>query len=358
MTLSLDQAVRGAIDDVEKIVRVTGGRTAVARHLLEDLREADRLLAARLRRVARSFGDLGSRFTEASALAYQQQVQIMIVYVSGRIRGLTEHQARQAVLRGLQRSALTMERLERRFRGIVRPIRLRQAAQLRATARGVEASLLRQIPTSVDRYGIAMVNQFERVIRAGLLQGSTMDEMVGALTGHRGPRGLVPVASRVTPEGVVRLRNVKVPEGLFVRRRYWAERIVRSEVLRAYNGASLEGVKEMQQEFPDAQKKILAIMDLRTARDSIAVHGQVREFNDEFIDGAGRRYQYPPARPNDRETVIPWRPEWTKEAMDTESLEEREKAGVLTDKERDQMAAKLEARRKRAGERAQSRARR
>ena len=69
----------------------------------------------------------------------------------------------------------------------------------------------------------------------------------------------------------------------------------------------------MADEFPEMKKKILAHFDSRTAEDSIAVHGQVRNVSGAgslFRDGAGREYEHPPARPNDRETVIPWMDEW------------------------------------------------
>jgi hypothetical protein len=99
-------------------------------------------------------------------------------------------------------------------------------------------------------------------------------------------------------------------QGVFSSRRGWAERIVRTETAAAYNGARMLAIREASKEWPDVKKKILATFDKRTAYDSVAVHGQVRDLNDSFIDGAGRMYLQPPARPNDREIVIPWRPAW------------------------------------------------
>lgn len=80
----------------------------------------------------------------------------------------------------------------------------------------------------------------------------------------------------------------------------------------AYNRARLVG---LQTEYASGdrglRKKILAHFDSRTAPDSIAVHGQIRKLDGLFQDGAGRQYLQPPARPNDRETVIPWRMSWS-----------------------------------------------
>ncbi|MEE9532840.1 MAG: hypothetical protein V3W06_00345, partial [Acidimicrobiia bacterium] len=96
----------------------------------------------------------------------------------------------------------------------------------------------------------------------------------------------------------------------YVRKRYWAERIVRTEVAYAHNTTNMAAINDFRGDFPDMKKKILAHFDLRTAWDSIAVHGQVRDQEKNFRDGAGREYLHPPARPNDRETVIPWRTAW------------------------------------------------
>lgn len=56
----------------------------------------------------------------------------------------------------------------------------------------------------------------------------------------------------------------------------------------------------------DLKKSAIATFDARTSYDSYPVHGQVRELDEMFEDGAGRRYLHPPGRPNDREKEIPW----------------------------------------------------
>ena len=136
--------------------------------------------------------------------------------------------------------------------------------------------------------------------------------MVTSLVGLRGPRREVTLRTTVLPNGeLLRLDVRDIPPGLFVRYRSWAERIVRTETAYAYNASRMETLHEAKaRDFPDLGKKILATFDPRTAADSVAVHGQVRELREAFVDGAGRVYQHPPARPNDRETVIPWRSGW------------------------------------------------
>lgn len=339
---SVEDILRASMRDVDAISKVTSQGAKARRELLDELREADRRLASRLRSEARRFGELDARFTGASALAYQSQIQLQIAYLEKRLKGFTEARARVAVERSLQHTVTAMEQLEKRFTGIVRPLRLRQRGAMSSLIAGNQSSLLGQIPTSVDRYGRAMTAEFERYMRIGMIQGMTMDEMIAGLTGHGGPRGRVSMAARLTDTGVIRLVEEDIPEGLFKRHRYWAERVVRTEMMHSYNQARRVGYESMRDtDAPDLQKKIVAILDNRTAPDSIAVNGQIRNLEDDFVDGKGRRYKYPPARPNDRETTIPWRPEWDEEADKMDSEMDRALLGKLSKKEEDALIEKL-----------------
>ena len=117
----------GTFDDVDRVAT----SPAVTRALLDDLRNAEKVLAAKLRKEAQKFGSLDSRFTGSAALAYQQQVQQSIEYVQHRLRGHTKEAARAACEQGVSQAATLLEGLERRFGGVTIPIRLRQSAQLR-----------------------------------------------------------------------------------------------------------------------------------------------------------------------------------------------------------------------------------
>lgn len=317
--------VRDVLGGVLRDVEAIATSPAVMRELLGDLREAERRLGYKLRDEVVKHGSLDSRFTGAQAVMVQQQVLHAIDYVQDRIRGRTSEQAAAAIHGGLQRTITTMEGLERRFTGVVSPLRLREAhefSRAKAQARGMWA---RDFPTSVDRYGTKMLGEFEEVIRGGLVAGSSMEEIIGALTGRGGPKGQVSLAAKVTPAGVLRVREADIPEGLFVRNKYWAERLVRTELLKAYNGARQAGLESSAADHPGLKRKILAILDKRTAPDSLGVHGQIRGIKEPFVDGAGRSYLYPPARPNDRETVIPWKDSWEDSA---ENLSDWEKACI------------------------------
>ena len=98
-------------------------------------------------------------------------------------------------------------------------------------------------------------------------------------------------------------------EQAFGARRFAAERIVRTELSHAYHTAHLEQLRRVRdQDGLAVQKTCIAVFDTRTAADSVPVHYQVRDLDEEFVDGEGRRYLAPPGRPNDREKMVAYLP--------------------------------------------------
>jgi len=283
----------------------TAGRAA-AHDLMTMLADADQNLRRRLEREALRRGGSSARFTEVSLQAYQTQVAQVIAFAKQRLEGLTNREAIRAMDTSLGRVSRFISGLEQAFTGVSVPVRVEEAARLR-----LRPSLLNRHATSVDRYGDAMIGKMNRILSDGFIQGRSQSQMVDALVKMRGPKGIVSLrAVEVAPGIVTRIAEADIPEGLFMRYRSWAWRIVRTEVAEAQNATHLESIYRAKAEFPDMKKKILATLDNRTANDSIGVHGQVRELDEMFVDGAGREYLRPPARPNDREVVVPWRDRW------------------------------------------------
>lgn len=314
------RAISAAVGQAHSVLDLDtpAGRRA-ARNLSRLLNTADSSLSERLLSEAERYGGAEARFSGAALVSYQTQVRATLRYVEARLGGLTHTAALAAVEASTTHAAATLERLERAFRGVTTtPIRV-SAAVMMDPSSGFGSSLLRSVQTSAHRYGSAMIEQFEAHMRAGMVTGLDQRQMVELLTGHGGPTGVVSMRARYAAGVVTVTHTEDIPEGLFRRYRWWAQRIVRTETARAYNAAQLETYRQMRRDFPDLQKKILATFDNRTAMDSVLVHGQVRDLDGYFQDGAGRVYQAPPARPNDRETVIPWRGSYTEEA-DTRSL--------------------------------------
>lgn len=148
---------------------------------------------------------------------------------------------------------------------------------LAVLARLDETTLIQRIPRSFATYGAAV-------------ESSIRDTFSGAVAG-------LDQREKIVDE----VRTV------IQRERWKADRIVRTELSDAYNGTHLQGLRVARDEYGLKPKKsAIATFDGRTARDSYPVHGQVRELEENFTDGAGRSYLHPPGRPNDREKEIPW----------------------------------------------------
>lgn len=307
---------------------------AAARELMMMLTNADTDLRRRLRRERRRRGGGDVRFTEVSLQAYRTQVEQVLEFVQKRLEGLTNREALRAMNTSLGRASRLFSDLERAFTGSVVPVRIEEAARLR-----LQPSLLNRHATSVDRYGDAMIARTNRILSDGFVRGRSQSQMVDELVRMRGPKGVVSLrAVEVQPGMVVRIAEEDIPEGLFMRYRSWAWRIVRTEVAEAQNAAHLESITRGRDEFPDMKKKILATFDTRTAMDSVGVHGQVRPVDGLFMDGAGRTYQRPPSRPHDREVVIPWRDRWPETRRSAPPTEARmRELGQLNDEEIDRL---------------------
>lgn len=269
------------------------------------LKEADANLSAQLHAIVAKHGGPSGTFTEASAQVYRKQINLATEYLEKRLTGVTHATAMKALKVSVADTVHLARTFEHKFTGITRPLALESQQMQDEAIRGPGASLLRRHQSSWNRYGKAMTADFERVLRTSSLEGLTHHQTVSRLV-EAGKLGGHSAASLHANEPGY------FPEPTsYVKRRYWAERIVRTENQHALNAGSLQAMNITRgTEFPDLQKKILAIMDNRTAPDSIAVHGQVRKLEEMFVDGAGRQYLHPPARPNDREHIIPWRPHW------------------------------------------------
>ena len=226
------------------------------------------------------------------ALVARESARDVVASTEQLLARTTERQAGHAI------SASTRE--------FVRSIEILATGRVRPMPFDLEAPAIDSphIAASVRRYGVAMTRDIQHTVQVGLANGLSQQEIVASLSGR------FTDAERVVQDGQVMDVSRARPIGIFRDRVAWAERIVRTETARAYNQGVYASLLAARNEDPRIKKKILARLDRRTAPDSLAVHGQVREVNDTFLDGAGRVYLMPPARPNDREIVIAWMDEW------------------------------------------------
>ncbi|GAC1475622.1 MAG: hypothetical protein PVSMB8_00390 [Vulcanimicrobiaceae bacterium] len=190
---------------------------------------------------------------------------------------------------------------DKEFSGIAQPLALDHAAMFDAATQGVRASILKRLASSgepiegaddephrakhgiLERYGIETIGEFERRLQLGILTGKTWNEMREDIT-----------------EASPFLQGAP---------KYWGERIVRTEVMGAYNKGGWESTREGDEQLGDMVKILSATFDNRTGADSYAVHGQIRRPDEAFESWFGL-YQHPPNRPNDREVVTPHRISW------------------------------------------------
>lgn len=149
---------------------------------------------------------------------------------------------------------------------------------LQAIAAIAQESIIERVPSSLARWGPAMARRVRVEIASTLAT--------------RGDRNAATEAIKHAIDG----------------ERWRARRIVRTEMMGAYNQAHHLSLRRARDEegVGDLKKSAVVTFDARTADDSLPVHGQVRELEEEFVDGKGRRYLHPPGRPNDREKEIPW----------------------------------------------------
>lgn len=262
------------------------------KRLKKQLEEAQRDLEQRLRRAEGLRGPGKDSFTAEQLRVTIVQVRDVLRELQKGMKDLVLEQGKQASDKAVGEQLEYLRRAERRFRGINARIPIREASMLDRVRKGTESSILHRIERDpkhpgrkgvMNRYGSTVIEKFEEKLRQRFLARQSWDQV----------------------------RNELISESDFLQKApaHWAERIVRTETMGAYNRAGWETTRASQQALGDMVKILSATFDGRTAADSYAVHGQIRRPHEAFVSWFGR-YQHPPNRPNDREVVVPHRVSW------------------------------------------------
>ena len=255
------------------------------------LRAAQDRLTKRLR-TAEGLTGGADRFTAQRLKIAMEQVKLTVRELSGGLRGVLTKTGRLTSDTAVRNLVSYMNAAEAKYRGIGHALALRPAMMLDRVGKKTEASVLARIegtpghegrPGVLRRYGSDVIQRFEERMLLGVATETSWEDMQDEIT--------------------------EESEFLKGAPRHWAERIVRTETMAAYNRASLEGVREAQQALGDCVKILVATFDDRTSWDSYQVHGQIRRPEEAFEWSQGS-FMYPPNRPNDRETVITHRVSW------------------------------------------------
>lgn len=191
-------------------------------------------------------------------------------------------------------------RFSARFEGAPRHLPLNVT---RIVATG-ERELVPRFRTSAARYAGDVGADIRRELAVGILRRESVSELVDRLARLGGPRGRVALRGEAGEPGAV---VEHISEGLFRRYRHWGERLVRTEVQRAYNVQVDAGLHEARQHLPDLQRRWDASLDARVCSLCAGLHGQVAELEKPFLGG----YTEAPAHPNCRCRVGAWRAAWS-----------------------------------------------
>lgn len=265
--------------------------------LMKQLEAAQRDLDRRLRKM----GAGGETFTATQLKLTMKQIKATIAELRIGMKKTVVSSAKSAAEAATSNTVEYMKRAEQKYGGIARPLPLKTASMLDPVIRRTNASVLRRLSMSsaglkntaqakkvkkgiLERYGENTIKVFEDKLRLGIATGKPWME--------------------------VRADLIVASPFLQQKPASWAQRIVRTETMAAYNAGSWESIREAGKVLGDMFKILAATFDDRTGWDSYGLHGQIRKTDEAFGDYDGRMFMHPPNRPNDREVVIPHRLSW------------------------------------------------
>lgn len=283
---------------LRKLAQVRG-----VNHMKDVYEQAAAQVQAQLRRAIRA--GKGDTFT-----AYQQRVVLTQLREGMAVTGQRMTKAMQPLAQSVQQQALKglsedVSRLHKFFTGADITLPIEEAARFKGIIDRRQTSLLQMNAGSVQRYGQAVVNKVQNQLAVSLVSAE--------------------------PTSVVMDKVADIIDG-----EWWqGERIVRTELAWAYNGALRDGIKESAQDITDLYQRWEENcgdsgqpLDNRVAVDSIAMHGQVAKAGGLFVmppvapfadakgetevpkSLVGKAWEFPPNRPNDRSVLSPWMQSW------------------------------------------------
>lgn len=270
--------------DALRLAQAAGSRDT--RRLLQ---RAERELKARLHAAEGLSGAGRGSFTATQLRSSLAQVHAVLVPLTRGMRSTILDHGKAAAQEAGAGTVKYLRDADKAFTGVSEALPIREVSVLSEAVSGAEASLLRRLavtdqdPGVLGRYGVNTIALMERELQIALVTKKPWEDVRAGL-----------IAKSPFLQG---------------QPAYWAERIVRTETMGAYNRAGWEAIREADAQLGDMVKILSAHFDDRTGSDSYAVHGQIRrpEQAFEWWDGL---YQHPPNRPNDREVVVPHRVTW------------------------------------------------
>lgn len=220
-----------------------------------------------------------------------QQVRMALVQVQASLRELLRalYEKRKTDMddllgRSIRQTLREIAHHETKFAEAQGRIQARALRKL-ASPRGL---LLHQYQVSLQAYGQQTIGDIQRRLAVHAVKKSTVREMANDIAGRLPTRAL---------QGA----------------RWKAERIVRTELIAALNTGHQAALEEAAEFLPDLQRQWDAALDARTSDVCRTLNGQVRAL-DQPWKYSGRLIAHPPAHPNCRSRITPWRADWMEEA--------------------------------------------
>ncbi len=185
----------------------------------------------------------------------------------------------------------------------IRPVQLDTAAVI---ARG-DRLMWKRHKISGARYGGQVGDDIRHQLAVGVAKGETFAELKARLVKHGGPRGMVALRGRLgDPNAVAEY----IAEGLFARYRHWAERLVRTELMHAYNLQHQQGLALLNQNLDAGQEPYVRLWDAAADRRVCPIcrglDGKTAPMDGLFVGG----YDHPPAHPYCRCVEVAWHASW------------------------------------------------
>ena len=177
-------------------------------------------------------------------------------------------------------------------------------------ARGKSLLYKREV-TSAARYGRDVADDLRFQLSIGVARGETFEQLVQRLRRLGGPTGPVAVRGIFGHPGAI---VEDIPEGLFKRYEYFARRLVRTEMMNAYNTQHREGIRQLNEERdrgdPEWLRRSDAAADGRVCRDICRpLDGAIARVGGVFNPGG---YDGPPYHSNCRCVELAWLATWPK----------------------------------------------
>lgn len=180
--------------------------------------------------------------------------------------------------------------------------------QLAAVLAKGDGLRIKHYRTSAARYAGAVGEDIRHQLAVGVAKNESFAQLKARLVKLGGPKGWVATRGVLGEPGAV---AEHIAEGLFRRHRYWAERVVRTELIEAYNQnhqAGLELLNEARNPKTTAEyvERWDSSLDKRACPICRDLDRRVAKVGGEFKGG----YKRPPAHPNCRCVLVAWHVSW------------------------------------------------